>query len=236
MAELKSSLHRHDELYYRKAQPEISDQEYDRLRRDFEQLESELDPLGLFSEETDNSEEQSNEVALEVGDDRLDSFQSHHHAEVMLSLDNTYDQSEFFDFDKRLKKILAQDCLTYVVEPKIDGVAVSLSYEKENCSVQSPGVMGLRGILLPKIFFITLVSCPAKSYPNRFLILLKFGVKSTWSTMNFCGLIRNGRNQENPFMPTPETLLRGQLNSLTPKGQAKKAQYCPLRLRGLPAQ
>ena len=37
---------------------------------------------------------------------------------------------EFFDFDKRLKKILNQDCLAYVVEPKIDGVAVSLSYEK----------------------------------------------------------------------------------------------------------
>jgi DNA ligase (NAD+) len=67
---------------------------------------------------------------LEVGDDRLDSFQSYNHAEVMLSLDNTYDQSEFFDFDKRLKKILDEDCLTYVVEPKIDGVAVSLSYEK----------------------------------------------------------------------------------------------------------
>ena len=50
----------------------------------------------------------------------------------MLSLDNTYDQSEFLDFDKRLKKILDEDCLTYVVEPKIDGVAVSLSYEKEN--------------------------------------------------------------------------------------------------------
>ena len=129
-AELKSSLQRHDELYYRQTQPEITDQEYDRLKRDFEQLQSELDPLGLFSEEKDKSGAQVEEVALEVGDDRLDSFESHNHAEVMLSLDNTYDQSEFFDFDKRLKKILDEDCLTYVVEPKIDGVAVSLSYEK----------------------------------------------------------------------------------------------------------
>ena len=144
-AELKSSLHRHDELYYRIAQPEISDQEYDRLKRDFEQLKAELDPLGLFTEETDQSEEQFNEVSLEVGDDRLDSFQSHNHAEVMLSLDNTYDQSEFFDFDKRLKKILDQDCLTYVVEPKIDGVAVSLSYEKgklQRAVTRGNGVQG----------------------------------------------------------------------------------------------
>jgi DNA ligase (NAD+) len=144
-AELKSSLHRHDELYYRIAQPEISDQEYDRLKRYFEQLKAELDPLGLFTEETDQSEEQFNEVSLEVGDDRLDSFQSHNHAEVMLSLDNTYDQSEFFDFDKRLKKILDQDCLTYVVEPKIDGVAVSLSYEKgklQRAVTRGNGVQG----------------------------------------------------------------------------------------------
>ena len=129
-AELKSSLQRHDELYYRHAQPEISDQEYDLLKRDFERLQTELDPLGLFAEETGQSVVQLEEVSLEVGDDRLDSFQSYNHAEVMLSLDNTYDQSEFFDFDKRLKKILDEDCLTYVVEPKIDGVAVSLSYEK----------------------------------------------------------------------------------------------------------
>ena len=47
----------------------------------------------------------------------------------MLSLDNTYDQSEFFDFDKRLKRIFEQESLNYVVEPKIDGVAVSLTYK-----------------------------------------------------------------------------------------------------------
>ena len=144
-AELKSSLERHDELYYRKAQPEISDQEYDGLKRDFDRLQSELDPLGLFSEETDQAGVQFKEATLEVGDDRLDSFQSHNHAEVMLSLDNTYDQSEFFDFDKRLKKILDEDCLTYVVEPKIDGVAVSLSYEKgklQRAVTRGNGVQG----------------------------------------------------------------------------------------------
>jgi DNA ligase (NAD+) len=144
-AELKSSLQRHDELYYRKAQPEISDQEYDGLKRDFDRLQSELDPLGLFSEETDQAGVQFKEATLEVGDDRLDSFQSHNHAEVMLSLDNTYDQSEFFDFDKRLKKILDEDCLTYVVEPKIDGVAVSLSYEKgklQRAVTRGNGVQG----------------------------------------------------------------------------------------------
>lgn len=130
LAELRSSLQRHDELYYRQAQPEISDQEYDRLKSEYEQLQSDLDPLGLFTGETGQDAVSNPQVSFEVGDDRLDSFKSHNHAEVMLSLDNTYDQSEFFEFDKRLQKILGQENLSYVVEPKIDGVAVSLSYHK----------------------------------------------------------------------------------------------------------
>ena len=47
----------------------------------------------------------------------------------MLSLDNTYDEGEFLEFDARLRRIFEVDSLSYVVEPKIDGVAVSLTYE-----------------------------------------------------------------------------------------------------------
>ena len=51
LLELQEELRRHDELYYRQATPEISDQEYDRLKKNFDILQSELDPLGLFAEE-----------------------------------------------------------------------------------------------------------------------------------------------------------------------------------------
>ena len=51
LLELREELRRHDELYYRQATPEISDQEYDRLKKNFDVLQSELDPLGLFAEE-----------------------------------------------------------------------------------------------------------------------------------------------------------------------------------------
>ena len=129
LSELRKTLRRHDELYYKQAKPEISDQEYDRLRREFDELSSELDPLGLFSVE-ENEVHEDGVYPAHVGDDRLEAFESHNHAEMMLSLDNTYDQSEFFDFDKRLRKIFDQQNLTYVVEPKIDGVAVSLTYRQ----------------------------------------------------------------------------------------------------------
>ena len=156
LAELRSSLQRHDELYYRQAQPEISDQEYDRLKSEYEQLQSDLDPLGLFTGETGQDAVSNPQVSFEVGDDRLDSFKSHNHAEVMLSLDNTYDQSEFFEFDKRLQKILGQENLSYVVEPKIDGVAVSLSYHKGRLQQAVTRGNGIQGdIITQNILHLT---------------------------------------------------------------------------------
>ena len=69
------------------------------------------------------------DVKPDVGDDRLEAFTSHRHLQPMLSLDNTYDKKEFFEFDQRLQRIFGTGDLNYVVEPKIDGVAISLTYE-----------------------------------------------------------------------------------------------------------
>ena len=82
LAELREELRRHDELYYRQARPEISDQEYDRLKKDFDFLQSELDPLGLFAEEEIIKKPEDSSITLSVGDDRLDEFESHTHAEA----------------------------------------------------------------------------------------------------------------------------------------------------------
>ena len=127
LRELRKLIRDHDEKYYRDANPSIGDQEYDLLKRELEGLEEEIDPLGLFK--TDGSPSGVGEESMpQVGDDRLEAFASHQHLLPMLSLDNTYDEAEFFDFDQRLKKLFDHSDLPYVVEPKIDGVAVSLTY------------------------------------------------------------------------------------------------------------
>ena len=126
LEELRAEVKRHDELYYRLAQPGISDQLYDEKKRELEKLEAEIDPLGLFSKSSEHSNEAPPSV---VGDDRLESFSSHRHLKPMLSLDNTYDEEEFFEFDQRLRRIFETEKLSYVVEPKIDGVAISLTYK-----------------------------------------------------------------------------------------------------------
>jgi len=118
IAKLRTEIARHDALYYKDAQPKIDDQAYDRLKEKLAELEA-ANPEFDFSESPTQS----------VGDDRLDTFESYRHRKPMLSLDNTYSAEELIEFGRRLKKRFPNRLLGYLVEPKIDGVAVSLSYE-----------------------------------------------------------------------------------------------------------
>ncbi|MGE9296552.1 MAG: NAD-dependent DNA ligase LigA [Puniceicoccales bacterium] len=119
IAELRAEISRHDERYYREAQPEISDREYDALKDELARLE-ELHP--------DAAEAAS--PTKRVGDDRTEGFRKVKHRQSMLSLDNTYSEDELRAFHDRLKRNFGADAaLEYVVEPKIDGVAVSLTFE-----------------------------------------------------------------------------------------------------------
>lgn len=119
---LRKEIARHNELYYKETQEggftEISDQDYDRLKRELADFEVRHPELATADSPTQK-----------VGDDRLEAFESYRHLQPMLSLDNTYNQEELFDFEARLKRIFDDDSLDYTVEPKIDGVAVSLTYE-----------------------------------------------------------------------------------------------------------
>ncbi|PTY03230.1 DNA ligase (NAD(+)) LigA [Opitutaceae bacterium EW11] len=119
IASLRTVIARHDELYYRRAQPEITDFEYDRLKRELAEIESRMPELAGGESPTD-----------QVGDDRTEGFATYRHRERMMSLDNTYSEAELREFHNRLVRLLGRDDLTYVVEPKIDGLAVSLTYEK----------------------------------------------------------------------------------------------------------
>lgn len=117
--ELRERIRRYDALYYREAQPEVSDFEYDALKRELADLEAANPELPLSESPTQA-----------VGDDRVDGFESYRHRLPMQSLDNTYSKDEFFEFVKRVEKGLEMEGPRFTVEPKIDGVAVSVTYEK----------------------------------------------------------------------------------------------------------
>ncbi len=115
---LRKEIEKHDELYYRQADPEISDQAYDQLKRDLEALEAAHPEWASGDSPT-----------MRVGDDLVEGFESYVHRQPMMSLDNTYSKDEFYAFVERVEKALEFDSVAFVVEPKIDGVAVSITYE-----------------------------------------------------------------------------------------------------------
>lgn len=116
--QLRAELAAHDERYYREAKPEIGDFEYDALKKELAGLEAQFPELAAAESPTQR-----------VGDDRSEGFVRVKHRLAMTTLDNTYDETELREFHARLVKAIGSEDLAYTVEPKIDGVAVSLTYE-----------------------------------------------------------------------------------------------------------
>ncbi len=116
--ELREEIRRHDHLYYVQAEPEISDREYDRLMEELKQLETAHPELITSDSPTQR-----------VGGRPLEGFTSVRHAVPMMSIDNTYNEGELREFDDRVRRGLGGEKYEYLVDPKIDGVAISLRYE-----------------------------------------------------------------------------------------------------------
>src|SRR5436305_9262365 len=120
IAELRSELGRHNRLYYLDAAPEISDRDYDRLMARLVELEAKHPEL--ITPES---------PSRRVGGAPLAEFATVAHSVPMLSIDNTYSYDEVREWDARVCKGLNKgEAVRYVVELKIDGVAVSLRYEE----------------------------------------------------------------------------------------------------------
>ncbi|RLS26040.1 MAG: NAD-dependent DNA ligase LigA [Planctomycetota bacterium] len=115
---LCEEIEKHNRLYYQEAKPEISDKEYDKLLKELVDLEKKYPELA-----------NANSPTQRVGGAPIDGFVTLKHRLPMLSIDNTYSPSELKEFDKKVCKGLGNDKPTYMVELKIDGVAISLIYE-----------------------------------------------------------------------------------------------------------
>jgi len=115
---LREEIRGHDYRYYVLAQPVISDERYDRLFAELKALEREHPEWVTQDSPTQR-----------VSDRPLDGFTAVRHAVPMISIDNTYSEEDLRAFDERVRRQLGRSRYGYVVEPKIDGLAVSLRYE-----------------------------------------------------------------------------------------------------------
>jgi DNA ligase (NAD+) len=118
IALLRDEIKEHDRRYYEEAAPTISDREYDRLYKELVDLESKFPELVTPDSPTQR-----------VGGKPLQAFAQIQHRVPMLSLDNTYSEDEVANFYKRVMRLLPDEKIPVVIEPKVDGVAVSVMYE-----------------------------------------------------------------------------------------------------------
>ncbi|MHC4762032.1 MAG: NAD-dependent DNA ligase LigA [Planctomycetota bacterium] len=116
---LRAEIRRHDHLYYVLNQPKISDEQYDCLFAELKALE--LAKPKLITPDSPTQR---------VSGQPVKGFAQVRHAAIMLSIDNTYNAEELRAFDERVRKQLGSETYDYVVELKIDGLAISLRYEK----------------------------------------------------------------------------------------------------------
>jgi DNA ligase (NAD+) len=132
--ELRQQINHHNYMYYVEARPEISDREYDRLLDELKKLEEQHPDLASADSPTQR-----------VGGQPIGSFRTVEHRVPMLSIDNTYNPDELREFANRVRKLLGKQSVRYVVEPKIDGVAISLTYRDGVLEVGATRGDGERG-------------------------------------------------------------------------------------------
>ena len=133
-AALAEELRRHDHAYYVLAEPKISDPDYDRLYRELLDLEVAHPELAT-----------ADSPSQRVGGKPVSEFPEHRHALPMMSLDNTYSFEELAEFLARVEKLLPEAKLDWTIEPKIDGLAVSLRYENGSLAVGATRGDGVSG-------------------------------------------------------------------------------------------
>lgn len=205
VAQLRSNLNRHNYLYYVEAKPEISDREYDRMMERLTALEGQHPELVTPDSPTQR-----------VGGQPLAGFATVRHVVPMLSIDNTYSYDEVREWDARVRKALNPgEPVRYVVELKVDGVAVSLRYEDCRLVLGATRGDGERGdditanIRTVHEVPLSLKDCPAP------LLEVRGEVYMTNSELLRLNELR--RAAEEPPFANPRNATAGSLKLLDPK-------------------
>lgn len=123
-ADLRKQLDRHNHLYYVEAAPEISDREFDKLLQELIDLEKKHPELATPDSPTQR-----------VGGQPIEGFVKVAHKAAMLSIENSYNTADLLKFDADVRKGAGKGEVSYLVELKIDGVSISLTYEDGRLAV-----------------------------------------------------------------------------------------------------
>ncbi len=208
-AMLAEEIRRHDHAYYVLAEPSISDPDYDRLYREL-----------LDLEEVHPELQTADSPSQRVGGKPVSEFPEHRHAQPMMSLDNTYSFNELAEFLKRVEKRLPEAELDWTIEPKIDGLAVSLRYENGVLAVGATRGDGASGDDITGNLK-TIRSLPLR-LPAKAPAVLKVRGEVFMSRAGFAKLNEKRKAEgEEPFA-NPRNAAAGSLKMLDPKMVAER--------------
>ena len=209
VAELRREIEGHNRRYYEEAAPTISDREYDALYRELSDLEQKFPELASPDSPTQR-----------VGGKPLKAFAQITHRVPMLSLDNTYSEEELGDFYKRLERLLPNKKIPVVIEPKVDGVAVSLLYEKGElryAATRGDGTVGDD---------ITQNICTIRSLPKKLKgdvpDILEIRGEAYLHKTGFAKLNAERREAGLPEFANPRNAAAGSLKQLDPSIAARR--------------
>lgn len=207
---LRSELHRHNHRYYILNAPEISDQEFDHLMRELQDLEQ------AHPEFYD-----ANSPTMRVGSDLSKDFQQVAHRYPMLSLANTYSEAEVADFYERVRKGLEGEEFEICCEMKYDGTSISLTYENGRlvqAVTRGDGVQGDDVTANVKTIRCIPLQLPAGDYPSRFEI--RGEILMPWKVFEQLNAEREAR--EEPLFANPRNAASGTLKLQNSKEVARR--------------
>jgi len=211
--ELRRLLEHYNNLYYVLDAPAISDAEYDVLFRELQALEGQFPELVTFESPTQR-----------VGGFPLTTFSAVPHRLPMLSLENATSETDIRDFDQRVKKTLGlspEQSITYLCEPKIDGLAVELVYEDGmlvTASTRGDGITGedVTGNVR------TIRSLPLRLSGENIPRLLEVRGEVFLSLAAFQQINREKEENGDPPFANPRNAAAGSLRQLDPRVTARR--------------
>lgn len=211
---LRREIERHNQLYYQQAQPEITDLEYDRMIAELKELEDAHPEWASADSPT-----------RQVGSDRTEGFESIEHPAPMLSIANTYSTGEVAEFDARIRRFLDWDAeapLPYVVELKIDGVAITLMYRDGQLEYAATRGDGVRGDVVTNNI-LTIAGIPRRLKGGR-IPRGRFEVRGEvfLPRADFLKLNAEREREGLPLYANPRNLTAGTIKQLDPRQVAQR--------------
>ncbi len=202
--QLRSQIEEYNRLYYEEATSAVSDLEFDALLRELADLERAHPELAVEHSPTKR-----------VGGKALEGFQQVTHLAPMLSLDNTYSETEAVEFFERMQRLLPGETIPVVIEPKVDGVAITLIYRDgrlERAATRGDGRVGddvTRNIL-------TIDSVPL-SLAGDAPVLVEIRGEVYLSRKEFLALNTAQEKLGKPLFANPRNTAAGSLKQLDPE-------------------